>query len=104
MAVVQPVPSQNPNIDMANTATQVNPGFVTRNPQLAADGIQSGDINTFNTLAATSHMVDHATALDDHIKTYNSASWFANIFKDTKEVANALTPTVFENIINRMAQ
>jgi hypothetical protein len=98
MAEPLPVPTPAPttNVDIANAMVQGNQVFVKHNPQLAAAGILSGNPDTMNTLAASSHMVNYAKAIDDHIATYNSSVWFSNIFKDAKDVSAALIKNAAE--------
>jgi hypothetical protein len=98
MAEPLPVPTPAPtaNVDTANSMVQGNQFFVKHNPQLAAAGILSGNPDTMNTLAASSHMVNYAKAIDDHVATYNSGPWFANIFKDAKDIPAALIKNAAE--------
>ena len=93
--------SGGPNVQAANDMVQGNQMFVTQNPKLAAVGVASGSQDTFNTLAATSHMVSLANALDDHVATYNSASWLRNALKDVKDISDALIPNAFEALQTR---
>ena len=93
-----------PNVSVANDMVQGNPMFVKQNPELAADGIQSGSQEVFNTLAATSHVTAVANALDDHIATYNSSAWLRNALKDTPDIAAALIKTHMENLIDKAGQ
>lgn len=93
-----------PNIQAANDMVQGNQMFVKQNPKLASVGIASGSQDTFNTLAATSHMVAIAKALDDHIATYNSGAWLNNALKDTKDIAQALIPNAIEKMMGGMNQ
>jgi predicted transglutaminase-like protease len=99
MSMAQPMP-QSPNIDMANIFVQNNQDFVNHNPQLAADAIQSGDINTANTIAATSNISDMAQAIDKHQQMYNSNLWVANTLKNAPDVVNATLRTVRDGLMN----
>jgi hypothetical protein len=99
MSMAQPMP-QSPNIDMANIFVQNNQDFVNHNPQLAADAIQSGDINTANTIAVTSNFTEMAKAVDKHQELYNSNIWIANAMKNAPDVINATLRTVKDGLMN----
>mgnify|MGYP006266984335 CR=1 FL=1 len=92
MSLQQPLPpaGQNGKTQTANDLVNHNPGFVTRNPDLAAAGIASGNTDTFNTLAISSHMSDSAQAFDKHQQTYNSTGWWNTILKDVKDIPAAI--------------
>jgi len=98
MSTMQPLPPANTNVGNANDMVQGNQMFVSQNPKLAAVGVASGNQNTFNTLAATSHMTAVANALDDHIATYNSAAWMRNALKSVPDVSSALIPNMIETL------
>jgi hypothetical protein len=102
MPQVQPTAQANiaagPNVNAANNMVQGNQMFVKQNPALAAVGVASGSQDTFNTLAATSHMIAIANALDDHIATYNSAAWMRNALKSVPDVSSALVPNMIETL------
>ena len=108
MQPMQPTTQANiagkPNVGTANDMVQGNQMFVKQNPSLAAVGVASGSQDTFNTLAATSHMIAVASALDDHVATYNSGAWLNNALKDTKDISNALIPNAIERMIGGMNQ
>ena len=108
MPQVQPTAQANiaggPNVNTANDMVQGNQMFVKQNPALAAVGVASGSQDTFNTLAATSHMIEIANALDDHVATYNSSTWLNNALKDTKDISSALIPNAFEKMMGGMNQ
>lgn len=93
-----PMPQQTitpgANVASANDMVQGNPSFVAHSPAVAAAGISTGNQSAFNTLAATTHMVATANAVDDHVQTYNSGSWISNIFKDVKEIPTAVIKTI----------
>ena len=86
MAIVNP----SPNIDTANEIVKNNLSAVNHNPELAAAGIQSGSIETANTLFATSKFAHLANAVDDHIQTYNSDIWFKNALQNAPDVYQAI--------------
>jgi len=93
-----------PNVSSANDMVQGNQMFVKQNPGLAAAGIQSGSQDVFNTLAATSHMTAIAKAIDEHVATYNSATWWRNALKDIPDVANAVIKTRLESLQEKAGQ
>ena len=49
-------------------------------------------------------MIAVASALDDHVATYNSGAWLNNALKDTKDISNALIPNAIERMIGGMNQ
>ena len=79
-------------------------GLRDERPGAGRRRVASGSQDTFNTLAATSHMIAVASALDDHVATYNSGAWLNNALKDTKDISNALIPNAIERMIGGMNQ
>ena len=83
MSINQPTPSPTPSpTDGVNSFVKENPQFVQQHPTIAAAALTSNDPNAANTLAATATAAATVKAVQDHIATHNSQSWWQHALGD----------------------
>lgn len=95
MSVNQSLPlipqSVAPNVNLANNAVKNHAEVAQKAPQVMADAINSGDVNTVMTTAATQSIAPYADALANHLQDHNSQSVWASILGDAKGVLSTVT-------------
>jgi len=85
MSINQPTPRPTPSpTDGVNSFIKENPQFVQQHPTLAATAATS-DANSANTLAATATTAATVKAVQDHIATHNSKSWWQHVLGDATQ-------------------
>ena len=92
----------DPNVNLGN---QISQSYPRASNGVKAAGIASGDSALANNAASVDSVAQTANALQQHQATYNSSGWWANILKDTKDVASAVTGFVAKApVIGTLAQ